>query len=56
MVIACSDSRVDPATVFGAVPGQLFMVRSVAGLVPPYAPGHEPCTAPAPRWNMACAC
>ncbi len=38
MVIACSDSRVDPATVFGAVPGELFMVRSVAGLVPPYAP------------------
>jgi carbonic anhydrase len=38
MVIACSDSRVDPATVFSAVPGELFMVRSVAGLVPPYAP------------------
>ena len=43
MVIACSDSRVDPATVFGAVPGELFMVRSVAGLVPPYKPdkGHH---------------
>ena len=38
LVIACSDSRVDPATVFGAEPGQLFMVRSVAGLVPPYGP------------------
>ena len=38
MVIACSDSRVDPQTVFQAVPGQLFMVRSVAGLVPPYGP------------------
>lgn len=38
MVIACSDSRVDPQTVFSAVPGQLFMVRSVAGLVPPYGP------------------
>jgi carbonic anhydrase len=38
LVIACSDSRVDPATVFGAVPGQIFMVRSVAGLVPPYGP------------------
>ena len=37
-MIACSDSRVDPQTVFGAVPGQLFMVRSVAGLVPPYGP------------------
>jgi len=38
MVIACSDSRVDPATVFSAGPGQLFMVRSVAGLIPPYHP------------------
>ena len=38
LVIACSDSRVDPQTVFGAVPGQLFMLRTVAGLVPPYGP------------------
>lgn len=38
MVIACSDSRVDPATVFGAAPGELFVVRNVAGLVPPYRP------------------
>ena len=36
MVIACSDSRVDPQTVFGAVPGELFVVRNVAALVPPY--------------------
>ncbi len=38
MVIACSDSRVDPQTIFGAVPGELFVVRNVAALVPPYEP------------------
>jgi carbonic anhydrase len=38
MVISCSDSRVDPQTVFGAVPGEMFVLRNIAGLVPPYQP------------------
>jgi carbonic anhydrase len=36
MIIACSDSRVDPQMIFGAVPGEMFVVRNVAALVPPY--------------------
>ncbi|MEJ1968317.1 MAG: carbonic anhydrase [Rhizomicrobium sp.] len=35
LVIACSDSRADPATIFNANPGELFVVRNVAGIVPP---------------------
>jgi carbonic anhydrase len=36
MIISCCDSRVDPATVFDTVPGQVFALRNVANLVPPY--------------------
>src|SRR6202022_4814372 len=35
MIISCSDSRVDPETIFGAMPGELFVVRNVANLGPP---------------------
>ena len=38
MVVACSDSRSGPETVFDAGPGELFVVRNVAALVPVYAP------------------
>ncbi len=38
LVVSCSDSRVDPTTVFDAAPGELFVIRNVAGLVPPYSP------------------
>jgi len=36
MVIACSDSRVDPAQIFDTRPGEIFVVRNVANLAPPY--------------------
>jgi carbonic anhydrase len=35
MIVACSDSRVDPAMIFNCQPGQLFVVRNIANLVPP---------------------
>ena len=43
MVIACSDSRVDPAQVFDVDPGEIFVVRNVAAMVPPFetTPGHH---------------
>src|SRR5215467_4188668 len=39
LVIGCSDSRVDPATIFDADPGELFIIRNVANLAPPYELG-----------------
>ncbi|MBT3559293.1 MAG: carbonic anhydrase [Rhodospirillales bacterium] len=40
MVIACSDSRVNPSIIASANPGELFIVRNVANLVPPYEPDN----------------
>ncbi|MGL5838470.1 MAG: carbonic anhydrase [Sphingorhabdus sp.] len=39
MIISCCDSRVDPATIFDTVPGQVFALRNVANLVPPFEIG-----------------
>jgi carbonic anhydrase len=36
MVLSCADSRVDPAQIFDARPGEMFVVRNIAALAPPY--------------------
>jgi len=41
MVVACSDSRSGPETIFDSMPGELFVVRNVGGLVPVYAPDNR---------------
>lgn len=41
LIISCCDSRVDPAILTGADPGEIFVVRNVANLVPPYRDGAE---------------
>jgi len=38
LIVACVDSRVDPAMIFDAAPGEMLTIRNVANLVPPYAP------------------
>jgi carbonic anhydrase len=41
MLIGCCDSRVSPEVIFDARPGEIFVVRNVANLIPPYEPGDE---------------
>ncbi|WP_156839212.1 carbonic anhydrase [Novosphingobium aquimarinum] len=43
MIISCSDSRVDPSQIFDVDPGEIFVVRNVAALVPPFEtnPGYH---------------
>ena len=43
MVLGCSDSRVDPAQIFDVKPGEIFVMRNIAALAPPYetSPGYH---------------
>ena len=41
MVIGCCDSRVSPEVIFDARPGELFVVRNVANIIPPYSPDGQ---------------
>ena len=40
MILSCADSRVDPAQIFDARPGEMFVVRNIAALAPPYETSH----------------
>lgn len=42
LVIACSDSRVSPSVVFGVEPGDIFVARNIANIVPPHDPDAKP--------------
>ena len=41
MIIACCDSRAAPETIFNARPGEIFVTRNVANMVPPYVPDGQ---------------
>jgi carbonic anhydrase len=41
MIVGCCDSRVSPEVIFDAGPGEIFVVRNVANLIPPYGPNED---------------
>ncbi len=41
MIVSCCDSRVDPEKIFDSMPGELFVLRNVANLIPPYEMGDR---------------
>ena len=41
LLIGCCDSRVSPEVIFDADPGEIFVLRNIANLIPPYAPDGE---------------
>jgi carbonic anhydrase len=41
LVVGCCDSRVSPEVIFDARPGELFVVRNVANIIPPYSPDGQ---------------
>lgn len=40
-VVTCSDSRIDTTRIFDAIPGEIFLIRNIANLVPPYRPDER---------------
>jgi len=40
-IVTCCDSRIDTTQVFDAIPGEVFLIRNIASLVPPYEPDHH---------------
>lgn len=41
LIIACCDSRAAPEIIFNSFPGEIFVIRNVANLIPPYSPGGD---------------